>query len=165
VSFEWIPPPSEQSHIAISPLVSTLAAGESGRVEIAFTPKPMGDPTGGEEKDVPPHVGSVMISQAVKSSEPWSAHASWTVPCFLARSGSKPGSGTPKTCFALLFTSQCLCASVGDVPVTLNDALALEIHTTITQTALRLDQNKLSFGQVAVGTTQLSKVCLLAWRL
>ncbi len=46
--------------------------------------------------------------------------------------------------------------------VTLNDALALEVHTTTTQTALRLDQTRLAFGQVAVGTTQLSKVSELS---
>lgn len=46
------------------------------------------------------------------------------------------------------------------VAVTLSNSLALEVHTTVTKAALRIDSSRVNFGQVAVGTTQLSKVHL-----
>lgn len=80
MSFEWIPLPKVSS-LTVSPLVSTLSAGEACRVELTFVPSPEEDSKFTE--DIPAAVGSIVYSQSVRASEPWSKHGRWTIPCFI----------------------------------------------------------------------------------
>ena len=207
MSFEIIPPPAV-ARVKLSPLVDTLESGASVRVELVFAPTPDDyddDTSDGKSDDgaIPPAVGSLVVSQKERPCEPWSKHASWTVPIFMRADGSAPADegrftaccmdtpivafrcrgdccchvplsvGCPRTwhdvqlglasrpvllcllsCLRLCVGVCCLCGCA----VTLSDALAVELHTTIVKGSLRLDKNRVAFGPVAVGTTQIAKV-------
>lgn len=47
----------------------------------------------GSVSDVPPAVGSVVVSAAKRPCEPWSKHARWTIPCFMRVGDAPAGPG------------------------------------------------------------------------
>ena len=95
---------------------------------------------------VPAHIGTVRYSRNSQggetgdaskelSTEPWSRHAMWKVPCFIRS------------------------VAEGD-EATYSDSLVLQVHTTTVERTLVADKERIDFEQVAVGQTQVVTVRL-----
>jgi hypothetical protein len=119
VTFEFVAPPP-LSRVTLSPSVATVEAGASARVELVYAPLPTDTPetvvgssvpstvaasgvgsgsgsepgsssSSGAPQTIPRHVGAIVVSQEAQSNEPWSAHARWTIPCFMRPAGASAG--------------------------------------------------------------------------
>ncbi|CAN0209764.1 unnamed protein product, partial [Ectocarpus sp. 8 AP-2014] len=83
---------------------------------------------GGSTNDEGGHEGG-------EQEEPWSRHGRWRVPCFLKRTRGHSAGG-----------------ATGDIGEARLPPLALEVTTVTVERTLSVDQSRVEFGQLAVGT-------------
>lgn len=178
-TFEFSVPHEKRSYLRISPNVETLPPHESCRLEVEFSPphdllekalkggdgvelageeeevsargittqqdeenngeekkSDVSPPVDGAEDDDPVHYseGEIVESDWKATSgespaEPWSVHSRWSLPCFVKPSGGE---------------------SSGDPP-----PLFVDVNTTLVKRILDIDDDFMSFGQLAVGQVKV----------